>query len=43
MILLATINAYLASDGGRSAWFVGVLILGVYLIFAITLYLLPRR
>jgi hypothetical protein len=27
----------------RSAWFVGVLVLMVYLIFAITLYLLPAR
>jgi Ca2+:H+ antiporter len=29
--------------GGRSAWFIGVLVLGVYLAFAITLYLLPPR
>jgi len=27
----------------RSAWFVGVLMLMVYLIFAMTLYLLPPR
>ena len=27
----------------RSAWFVGVLVLMVYLIFAMTLYLLPPR
>jgi Ca2+:H+ antiporter len=27
----------------RSAWFVGVLVIMVYLIFAMTLYLLPPR
>jgi Ca2+:H+ antiporter len=31
----------LVTNSGRSAWFVGVLILLVYLIFAMTLYLLP--
>jgi Ca2+:H+ antiporter len=41
MILLATITASLVTASGRSAWFVGVLVLTVYLIFAITLYLLP--
>ena len=29
--------------GVRSAWFIGVLVLMVYLIFAMTLYLLPPR
>lgn len=29
--------------GERSAWFVGVLLLMVYLIFAMTLYLLPPQ
>jgi len=43
MIMVATVNAYLVSNGGRSAWFVGVLTLGVYFTFAITLYLLPPR
>jgi Ca2+:H+ antiporter len=43
MILLATVTASFATNGGRSAWFVGVLTLGVYLTFAITLYLLPPR
>lgn len=41
MMLLATLTAALVSNGGRSAWFIGVLVLGVYLMFAITLYLLP--
>jgi len=43
MILIATITAALVTNSGRSAWFVGVLLLMVYLIFAMTLYLLPPR
>ena len=43
MMLLATLTAALVSNGGRSAWFIGVLVIGVYLMFAITLYLLPPR
>jgi len=43
MILIATITASLVTNSGRSAWFVGVLLLMVYLIFAMTLYLLPPR
>jgi Ca2+:H+ antiporter len=41
MMLAATLTATLVTSGGRSAWFVGVLVLMVYLIFAMTLYLLP--
>jgi Ca2+:H+ antiporter len=41
MMLIATLAATLVTSNGRSAWFVGVLLLMVYLIFAITLYLLP--
>ena len=43
MILIATLTAALVTNSGRSAWFVGVLLLMVYLIFALTLYLLPPR
>jgi Ca2+:H+ antiporter len=43
MILIATLTATLLTNSGRSAWFVGVLMLMVYLIFAMTLYLLPPR
>jgi Ca2+:H+ antiporter len=43
MILLATVTAAFVTVGGRSAWFVGVLILMVYLVFAMTLYMLPPR
>jgi Ca2+:H+ antiporter len=41
MIFIATLAAALVTASGRSAWFVGVLLLMVYLIFAMTLYLLP--
>jgi Ca2+:H+ antiporter len=41
MMLVATLTATLVTNSGRSAWFVGVLLLMVYLIFAMTLYLLP--
>ena len=41
MMLAATFTASLVTNGGRSAWFVGVMILMVYAIFALTLFLLP--
>jgi Ca2+:H+ antiporter len=43
MLLIAALTAALVTNSGRSAWFVGVLVLTVYLIFAMTLYLLPPR
>jgi Ca2+:H+ antiporter len=43
MMLLATMTAAFLTSSGRSAWFVGVLVLMVYLTFAMTLYLLPPR
>jgi Ca2+:H+ antiporter len=43
MMLVATLTAALVTNSGRSAWFVGVLVLMVYVIFAMTLYLLPPR
>ena len=43
MMLIATLTASLVTNSGRSAWFVGVLVLMVYLIFAMTLYLLPPK
>jgi Ca2+:H+ antiporter len=42
MMLIATVTAALVTNGGRSAWFVGVLLLAVYMIFAMALYLLPQ-
>jgi Ca2+:H+ antiporter len=41
MMLIATMTAALVTNSGRSAWFVGVLVLMVYPIFALTLFLLP--
>jgi Ca2+:H+ antiporter len=41
MMLVATLTAALVTNGGRSAWFVGMLVLMLYVIFAMTLYLLP--
>ncbi len=43
MMLIATMAAALFTSSGRSAWFVGVFMLMVYLVFAMTLYLLPPR
>ena len=43
MMLIATLTATLMTNGGRSAWFVGALIIMMYLIFAMTLYILPPR
>jgi Ca2+:H+ antiporter len=41
MILIATTTALLVTNSGRSAWFVGMLLINVYLIFAVALYVLP--
>jgi Ca2+:H+ antiporter len=41
MMIVATLTASLVTAGGRSAWFLGVLMLMVYLVFAMTLYVLP--
>ncbi|MEI6072812.1 MAG: calcium/proton exchanger [Verrucomicrobiae bacterium] len=41
MMLIAALTASLVTSSGRSARFVGVLVLMVYLVFAMTLYLLP--
>ena len=43
MILIATVTAFLATNSGRSAWFLGVLLIVVYLTFAMTLFLLPPK
>jgi Ca2+:H+ antiporter len=41
MVLIATMTASLMANSGRSAWFVGLLLVMVYAIFAMTIYLLP--
>jgi Ca2+:H+ antiporter len=42
MVILSTITVSLVTNGGRAAWYSGVQLLAVYLIFAVTLYLLPQ-
>jgi len=41
MVMLSTLTVALVTNSGRSAWYVGVQLLMVYLVFAMTLYLLP--
>ncbi|MDP9812477.1 calcium/proton exchanger cax [Rhizobium tibeticum] len=41
MIIIVMMTAIIVTNSGRSTWFVGVLMLMVYLILAMTLYLLP--
>lgn len=43
MMFFATLTASLVTNSGRSAWFVGVLLLMVYLVFAMSLYLMPPQ
>ncbi len=43
MTVIAAITASLVTNSGRSAWFLGALIMIVYVIFGMTLYLLPPR
>lgn len=43
MMLISTMTASQVTNAGRSAWFIGVLLVTVYLTFAMTLYLLPPR
>ena len=41
MMLIATTTGFLVTSSGQSAWFIGVLVVLVYVILALTLYLLP--
>jgi Ca2+:H+ antiporter len=41
MVLIASITAAFVTSSGRSAWFVGALLVMVYMVFVMTLYLLP--
>jgi Ca2+:H+ antiporter len=43
MMVIATITVSLVTNSGRAAWFLGAAVLAVYVIFALTLYLLPTR
>jgi Ca2+:H+ antiporter len=42
MVMIATLVASFVTNGGHSAWFVGVLLISVYAVFAFTLYVLPN-
>src|SRR5262249_8409852 len=41
MMLIAALTASIVTNTGKSAWFFGVIIINVYLLFALALYLLP--
>jgi Ca2+:H+ antiporter len=41
MMMTATLTCSFVTIGGRSAWFIGVLLLLIYAIFAMTLYVMP--
>jgi Ca2+:H+ antiporter len=41
MVLIATVTATFITNSGRSAWFVGALLLFIYIIFGMTLYMVP--
>ena len=41
MVLIATFATSFVTGSGRSTWFVGVQLLMVYAVLAMTLYLLP--
>ncbi|MCI0615794.1 calcium/proton exchanger [bacterium] len=43
MVLLSTMTVSFVANTGQSSWFSGIQLLSVYLIFAMTLYLLPQR
>src|SRR3984893_17552925 len=43
MMLIASVTATFVTSTRRSAWFIGALTMTVYVIFAITLYLLPPQ
>ena len=41
MVMIATVVTCFVTNSGRSAWFIGVLLLFIYAIFAMTLYMIP--
>ena len=38
MVMISTVTATFLTNSGRSAWFIGALLIFIYAIFAITLY-----
>ncbi|HYX01195.1 MAG TPA: calcium/proton exchanger [Reyranella sp.] len=43
MVFVATLVAAFITSAGRSAWFIGALLIMVYAVFAMTLYVLPPQ
>jgi Ca2+:H+ antiporter len=41
MVMIATVVTSFITNSGRSAWFIGALLLCIYAIFAMTLYVIP--
>jgi len=41
MVMIATVTATFVTNSGRSAWFIGALLLFIYAVFAMTLYMVP--
>jgi hypothetical protein len=41
MVMIATVTASFITSSGRSAWFVGALLVFIYAVFALTLYVVP--
>ncbi|MBR0750644.1 calcium/proton exchanger [Bradyrhizobium jicamae] len=41
MVMIATVTASFVTTSGRSAWFVGALLILIYAVFALTLYVVP--
>jgi len=41
MVMIATVTATFITTSGRSAWFVGALMILIYAVFALTLYVVP--
>ena len=41
MVMIATVTATFITNSGRSAWFIGALLVFIYVIFAMTLYVVP--
>jgi Ca2+:H+ antiporter len=41
MVMIAAVTATFITNSGRSAWFIGALLIFIYVIFAMTLYMVP--
>jgi Ca2+:H+ antiporter len=39
--MIATVTTTFVTNSGRSAWFIGALLVFIYAIFAMTLYVVP--